>query len=186
MPFGKICFILNILGNMEGIFTPMEIGWKIILRNSQLGKNTFFTIFHCKILPFPHLRRKAFDVLWTWNLTWVMFLTRLHHWFIGFGSQKDFKKFLHYHAFIVTLFNEFEKNSFILHKWSYYHMALTWKSRVYSYTELSPIVLSIENSQESWVSWAELLLLGQNLFIFCFFRAVFIISFFFLMPERKK
>ena len=43
--------------------------------------------------------------------------------------------------------------------------------RVYSYTKLSPIVLSQENSQERWVSWAELLLLGQNLFIFRFSRA---------------
>ena len=49
--------------------------------------------------------------------------------------------------------------------------AVTQLSWVYSFTKLSPIVLLQKNSQEGWVSWAELLLLGQNLSIFRFFSA---------------
>ena len=51
--------------------------------------------------------------------------------------------------------------------------------RVYSYTKLSTIVLSLGNSQKRWVLWAKLFLLGQNLFIFCFF-------FYFLKFAEKK
>ena len=59
-------------------------------------------------------------------------------------------------------------------------------SRVYSYTKVSPIVLSQEDSPERRISWGEPLLFAQISFIFRYFSAKNIFTFFLHLTGRNK
>ena len=61
-----------------------------------------------------------------------------------------------------------------------------WYLRVYLYTKVSPIVLSQEDSPERRISWGEPLLFAQISFIFRYFSAKNIFTFFLHLTGRNK